>query len=466
VARPALLILAVLTLATLGLRSPATDVAVHRDTRAELSDVNLSAAVATAQEQAGGPDGLPTGWCGDERGDDDAGDAAWPAGSAQIKVVYAYPADAQDRFSGWRDALQADVAITQRFLSAQSGGRKGLRFDMGTRCGPGYADIQTVQLPGPRSQYVDDLPAIAQAVRGRIANGPGPRNTVILADGLSGSDVEYGLGETIMGANGEQAGPGNPHNRGGLDAVLFSRADDVPGAGAHSWWPEGFLHEITHTLGAVQWTAPHSTEPPGQNDPRYGHCWQGADVMCYAEDAGAAHQLVTDCTPIGGLIPESYDCGRDDYYSPDPPPGSYLATHWNTYDSAFMAACDELAPACGGGQLRVPRPPAAAAAPVVRGRVRSRATLTVTPGTWLNRPSGYRYQWQRLNGRRWASIARATRPRYTVGAKDLGRRLRATVVAVNADGAAAASSPQTAPVSAIALGTPERAAHKVRRGRR
>jgi hypothetical protein len=52
--------------------------------------------------------------------------------------------------------------------------------------------------------------------------------------------------------------------------------------------------------------------------------------MCYAEDAAAAHAFVTDCTPIGGLIPESYDCGRDDYYNPDPAPGSYLATHWNT----------------------------------------------------------------------------------------------------------------------------------------
>ena len=52
---------------------------------------------------------------------------------------------------------------------------------------------------------------------------------------------------------------------------------------------------MTHNLGAVQWGAPHSTEPRGQSLPQYGHCWQGADVMCYVEDAGAAHAMQQDC---------------------------------------------------------------------------------------------------------------------------------------------------------------------------
>ena len=88
--------------------------------------------------------------------------------------------------------------------------------------------------------------------------------------------------------------------------------------------------------------------------------------MCYAEDAGAAHQLQTDCPPAAGAIAVTYDCGRDDYFNPAPAPGSYPATHWNTYDSAFLAPCAELAPACGGGE-RVPEPPAAIAGPVIAG---------------------------------------------------------------------------------------------------
>jgi len=89
----------------------------------------------------------------------------------------------------------------------------------------------------------------------------------------------------------------------------------------------------------VQWSAPHSTQPLGRQDPRYGHCWQGADVMCYLEDSGAAHAMTQDCAALPGAIPQNYDCGRDDYFSPSPAPGSYLATHWNTYDSAFLAPC-------------------------------------------------------------------------------------------------------------------------------
>ena len=124
------------------------------------------------------------------------------------------------------------------------------------------------------------------------------------------------------------------------------------------------LHEITHNLGAVQWSAPHSTQPAGLQDPRYGHCWQGSDVMCYLEDAGAAHAMRNDCPRIGGAIPQVYDCGRDDYFNPAPPPGSYLATHWNVYDNVFLAPCGDITPACGGGMAGlVPAPPVATAGP-------------------------------------------------------------------------------------------------------
>ena len=101
---------------------------------------------------------------------------------------------------------------------------------------------------------------------------------------------------------------------------------------------------MTHNLGAVQWGAPHSTQPLGGSSPQYGHCWQGADVMCYVEDGGAAHPMQQDCAGLPGAIPQNYDCGRDDYFNPAPAAGSYLATHWNTYDSAFLAPCGEVAP--------------------------------------------------------------------------------------------------------------------------
>ena len=444
-------------------RAPET--IVHRDTRAELQDVNMVEAVADAQAQTGGPDGLGMTWCGDERTSNDAAHAVYPPQAPQIKVVYAFAADRPNRFAQWRDALQADVAITQRFLSAQSGGQKALRFDMGTSCGPQFADIQVVALPGPYSTYAGDFRAISQAVQSAI--GGAPRNAVILADGLSTSGVEYGLGETVMGPSGERPGPANPHNAGGFSAVLFSRdGATAPGASRRGWWPEGFLHEITHTLGAVQWGAPHSTQPAGRSEPQYGHCWQGADVMCYVEDSGAAHPMQQDCAAIEGVIAQSYDCGRDDYFNPAPPAGSYLATHWNTYDSAFLAPCAEIVPACGGSTVFVPEPPAATAGPAIAGASRRGKQLKSSPGTWINAPQSYVYQWQRLTSRGWRDIEGADEERYTTTSVDLGRRLRVTVLASNDDGTTAAMSAPTAPVGAVAVSKTASAKGKRRKGKR
>ena len=106
---------------------------------------------------------------------------------------------------------------------------------MGTNCGPQYVDIQIVQLPGARAAYADNFGAISSAVQRALGTAGGARNAVILADGLSGSAQEYGLGETVMGPTGERQGAANVHNRGGLTSVLFSRdgaAAPAPPAGA------------------------------------------------------------------------------------------------------------------------------------------------------------------------------------------------------------------------------------------
>jgi hypothetical protein len=97
------------------------------------------------------------------------------------------------------------------------------------------------------------------------------------------------------------------------------------------------LHEITHTLGAVQDTAPHASGA--------SHCWDEHDVMCYDDagpyfrDGGGNGDLQTLCNQTL----QAYDCDEDDYFNYSPPAGSYLATHWNAARSTFMcplARCD------------------------------------------------------------------------------------------------------------------------------
>src|SRR4051794_19620937 len=196
--------LALLALPTFALpHDPGT--ITHRDTRGQIQEVHLADVVSTAQAQAdgSGADSLPTSWCGDELVSDDTAHAATPASAPQFKVVYAYAADRPDRFAGWKDALQANVAVVQRFLSAQDGGTKGLRFDMGTRCGAQYVDLQVVQLPGPRSSYADNFSAISGAVSRALGAAAGPPDTLILAAGLSSSAQEYGLGYSSMSSTGD-----------------------------------------------------------------------------------------------------------------------------------------------------------------------------------------------------------------------------------------------------------------------
>src|ERR687898_883462 len=109
---------ALLTVALLAVPAAGHDVEgaiTHRDTRQELALADVAATAGAANA----PAALPYIWCGDERTTD--------------------------------DALQANVALVQRFLASQSGGGKALRIDMGTRCGPQFVDLQVVHLSGPRS---------------------------------------------------------------------------------------------------------------------------------------------------------------------------------------------------------------------------------------------------------------------------------------------------------------------------
>jgi hypothetical protein len=421
-------------------------VITHADTRDELSLID----VARTAQAAAAPGALPYSWCGDARVSDDVAHAAQPATSPRFKLVYVHPADRPDRFAGWRDSLQADVALIQRFLASQSGGAKALRFDMGTRCGPQYVDLQTIHLSGPRSRYVDNFSAIVQEVEPKLGDSDGPRNVVVIADTLNGGTYDYGLGENVLGPSGDRHGASNLHNGGGFASVLFSRdGQAAPGTDTRGWWPEGMLHEITHNLGAVQWSAPHSTQPAGFAFPRYGHCWQGYDLMCYTEDEGASHPMRYDCPRVGGAIPQVYDCGHDDYFSPAPPVGSYLASHWNVYDSAFLAPCGQIPPACGGGmQGLVPEPPVATGGPQLAGSPRRGTRFTAVAGSWRNGPLSYRYRWQRQGPHgRWANIAGATNATYVPTRADRGERLRMQVVATNPDGSASASSPPSSRVA-------------------
>ena len=250
----------------------------HSDWRGELAFADIGGTVETVDRAAGTEgEGLPLTWCGSERTTDNLVNAVFPPTTQQFKVVYAYAADRANRFAAWKDALQADVSLIGRFMGAQSGGRRTPRFDMGTDCGPQYVDVQVVALPGPRASYANDLAALKAAVRLQAPATVGQRNVVVLADRMSSSPAGYwsGIGESYVDESTSA-----PHSQGGLFAALWvPDLEPAPGADPDGWWAEGMLHEMTHNLGAVGDSAPHSSG--------YGHCYDGYDVMCYHDHPAA-----------------------------------------------------------------------------------------------------------------------------------------------------------------------------------
>lgn len=91
--------------------------------------------------------------------------------------------------------------------------------------------------------------------------------------------------------------------------------------------PRTPAHELMHTLGAVQNSAPNSS--------RGGHCIDAYDVMCYSDEPYFP-VMRYDCPAESMDL--RLDCGHNDYFHPAPPPGSYLATHWNTANNRFLIA--------------------------------------------------------------------------------------------------------------------------------
>ena len=81
------------------------------------------------------------------------------------------------------------------------------------------------------------------------------------------------------------------------------------------------LHELTHSLGAVNLSAPNSNG--------FGHCTDDHDIMCYGERG-------VNTKPRCAVRVELLDCGADDYFNVRPNAGSYLSTHWNTANSRFL----------------------------------------------------------------------------------------------------------------------------------
>jgi hypothetical protein len=141
------------------------------------------------------------------------------------------------------------------------------------------------------------------------------------------------------------------------------------------------LHELMHTLGGVQQSAPHGTS-------RY-HCTDDDDRLCYSDGSG-----VTMTFPCAGN--EAYlDCNHDDCFHPNPPAGSYLASHWNVANSSFLQAGTTIAnqaPVVNAGLDQSVTLPSGA-------NLTGSATDDGLPSATLT------HQWSKVSGPGWSALA-------------------------------------------------------------
>ncbi|MFY9586266.1 MAG: hypothetical protein WAT66_02290 [Actinomycetota bacterium] len=270
-------------------RSPPGGVVTRRRSTAELADA------ATQQGTAGATSLIPC------YGDGSSG--------KRVQVVYAHAADVPDRFDELASLITqwtANVDDAFKASAAETGGTRHVRWVTDATCN---LDIERVQL----TTTGDDTFTATMTELGSVGLQRSDRKYLIWAD----ADVYCGIGNLYIDDVHDLTNRNNTRTG-------YARTDT--GCWGSSWPIEA--HELMHTLGGVQYTAPHSSGG--------GHCTDGYDRMCYSDGAGVTLTYPCPSTDHGRL----FDCNHEDYFSTSPAAGSYLATHWNTAASEFLESVE------------------------------------------------------------------------------------------------------------------------------
>ncbi|RIK33762.1 MAG: hypothetical protein DCC55_34345 [Chloroflexi bacterium] len=230
----------------------------------------------------------------------------------RVQVLYVRASDRPDRYATSLNMIRR-IAIDVGFLYDASayvtGGNRLVNYVVTPAC---EIDVLAVEIP----QGADaNLAATIVALSALGYNSPDRKYLIFME-----STVYCGIATVV---NDTQPGPAHRSNH----RTGYARVD------RSCWNVVTAAHELTHTLGGVQHSSPNSTGS--------WHCTDQYDVMCYSDAPYyPAVFMVCKDAEFGSLL----DCNNDDYFHTNPPPGSYLATHWNVTDSDFLIHFDHLAP--------------------------------------------------------------------------------------------------------------------------
>jgi hypothetical protein len=274
----------------------------------------------------------PIAWCGTAA----AADRADMIASHLVHVVYAVPADGQDRFSTVASGIATDLSEVSSWWLTQDPTRQP-RWDFFPfpSCAPGFGDldISSVRLaqPGVYYQGDGDWGGIARRIENDLAS-------VLPGDTSAKKYLVYYDGAVDTGACG--VAPIAPTRGGAQSAAitLMNRQGGCGTLGAANYLAIAAAHELIHSLGAVLTAAPHRCADSGHV------CDDPTDIM-YA-GAGSVSTLLTS---------RILDVGRDDYYG-------HSGSWWDVQDSLWLlqigAEQSQITVRMEGGGGRVTSDPA------------------------------------------------------------------------------------------------------------
>jgi hypothetical protein len=213
-----------------------------------------------------------------------------PDGSARTVVLYAHRPGA-DRRSDHLGTIRATLERSNQAvaLSAQRSG--GPLADLRVRC-TSTGVVSVVPVTVESNRFADLRAAVARAGYDR------PHEKYLLFADF-GSPETHVAGRADLFLDDRRSVDNHNNGHAPMYAVVY---------GDRHFGGSVALHELGHTMGAVQPGAPQSDGA--------GHCTDQIDVMCYPAAGSRCGTM-------------AFDCGNDTYFSTATRSGQWLHTHWN-----------------------------------------------------------------------------------------------------------------------------------------
>lgn len=228
----------------------------------------------------------------------------------RVQVLYVRTTDTPSRFVEYLDSFRTWAAETDAVFAAsaqETGGQRGVRYVQDPLCNP---VVEEVVLPsGSLNDFTSMIAALSSLGFDRV-----DRKYLDFVEGNAWCGIA------------DWSSDDRPD-------VIVNRNNQGPSYTyiSNSCWSQTVAaHELMHTLGGVQVTAPHSSQET--------HCFDMDDLMCRPTNGWPTQQV---CAWAGYL---HFDCNHDDYYSTEPIAGSYLATHWNAANNRFLIGSPQPLP--------------------------------------------------------------------------------------------------------------------------